>query len=135
MKISELKGHEGFVTALQAMVDGLERQSKRKGFVVDMKTFGEDGGETCFGCAATCALQEMYGVNFDASNVDPRGERARALGERWQRLNRFEYDMDSARCGYLAGLAALCGINNYEGADWYLSSYNWKEQETKEVVC
>ena len=67
MKISELKGHEGFVTALQAMVDGLKRQSKRKGFMVDMVTFGNVSPETCYGCAATCTLQEMYGVNFERS--------------------------------------------------------------------
>lgn len=55
--------------AVDAMIKGLIRQSKRKGFKIQMQSYGGYSAEeqVCFGCAATCTLQEIAGKNLTRS--------------------------------------------------------------------
>lgn len=51
--------------AITAMIDGLREQSQREDFVVDMHDFGtKRNSGMCCGCAATCAIQKLTGINF-----------------------------------------------------------------------
>jgi hypothetical protein len=56
--------------AVQAMIDGLKTHSKREDFIIKMSTYGELSEKNiCFGCAATCAVQQLSGVTFTADKI------------------------------------------------------------------
>jgi len=132
--------------ALTAMCDGLLKAERRKGFGIDMGTFGrvervegeEGSGKVCFGCAATCAIQEAANVRFGPENIAGLGRRRkmvnRSTGTRLtdNRLMSFERVMDSARRGYLYQLFSFFGFNGEEALLWMLrwrmDTANWKEQ-------
>jgi hypothetical protein len=88
---------------LFAMIKGLEKQSKRKDFQVDMGTFGvarhRRGKPICFGCAATCTIQQIAGKNLNHSHIEYPVDRAKVLGFHDEELNRFESYVDSLRRG------------------------------------
>lgn len=115
--------------ALKAMCDGLEKQSQRRDFKVDMKTFGEVSNGVCFGCAATCTMQELAKVNLVPNTIC---HRERALGFDMVDCNTFELVMDSARAGSLIALFAYFNIdhklNPLPFKMWQLSTENWQQQ-------
>lgn len=61
--------------AVEAMIIGLETQSKRDDFKINMGHFlvvSVPSGESknvCFGCAATCALQQITGINLPPNKM------------------------------------------------------------------
>lgn len=118
--------------ALQAMVDGLRKQSQRQDFKVDMSTFGyyDFETETCFGCAATCAVQEAFGVTFDKESIDFLVYRAEAVKCDARDLDKFESAIDCARQGDLRYLFRFFGAEYSAEFDhrFELYSDNWKEQ-------
>lgn len=65
--------------AVQAMIDGLKN---RRGLRINMGTYGQSEDEKskiCYGCAATCTVQQVAGKKIPASLIDFTHERARAL--------------------------------------------------------
>lgn len=91
--------------AVDAMIAGLRRQSRRKKFLIDMDTYGaySVSRSMCFGCAATCALQEIAGKNFvDFFSIRDNALRLKYLGleehsDMW--YNCFEKAIDELRKG------------------------------------
>lgn len=95
--------------AIKAMWQGLIEQSKREDFVINMQSFG--GYSTfqgiCFGCAATCSIQQLSGVNFEMSNshsIVDVSKRSKLLKIEMDSLNRFEACIDEFRNGDLTYL-------------------------------
>lgn len=89
---------------LFAMIKGLEKQSKRKDFKIDMGTFGDarwvtGNKQICFGCAATCTIQEIAKKKLDPSNIAYLLDRAKLLGFEEGELNQFESWVDLMRRG------------------------------------
>jgi hypothetical protein len=117
--------------ALQFMVDGLKRQSLRNDFTVEMGSFGDHIKDfKCFGCAATCTIQEIAQKDFVDFNVIETTRRANFLGFDVYELSWFEGAMDFARRGKLSGIFNFCG-QQYEQPQEYpffLTNDNWKEQ-------
>ena len=115
--------------ALKAMCDGLEKQSQRRDFKIDMKTFGEVSNGVCFGCAATCTVQELAKVNLVPNTIYDRG---RALGFDAGDCYNFEFIMDSARAGSLIAIFAYFNLdhklNPLPFKMWQLNTENWREQ-------
>jgi len=117
--------------ALQAMVDGLREQSKREDFIIDMGWFvGKEDG-ICCGCAATCALQRLAGVNFTIENS--------INANRFDLLQlkgaiSFESVIDDARQGYMSELFGFYGFDRDSNPDlpqnpnFDLETDNWEEQ-------
>ncbi len=103
--------------ALRAMINGLFNQDEREDFRIDMTSFGNievnEGREIdyCYGCAATCALQEIAHKNFVDSDIMSSGSRARFLGFDYDELSDFEYAMEEARNGLLLRLFKFYNIS------------------------
>lgn len=96
--------------AVRAMIDGLRRQSNREGFEIDMDTFGQVSREVCFGCAATCAVQEIYGdlgADYDFSLTHYR---AKMWGINQSDLEQFEFAIDNLRSGWDGVLFGYFGL-------------------------
>jgi len=125
-------------TALQAMIDGLKFQSQRKDFRVDMSTFGafhesrNKGNPVCFGCAATCTVQQLSKVNFTDSQIDSLEERSFLTIHNSNDLDRFEDAIDYARMGDLIPIFSYMGnLDSHELIDdsqWILNTDDWQEQ-------
>ena len=128
-------------TALQAMIDGLRLQSQRKDFRVDMTTFGGfsgfgDSGDkenpVCFGCAATCTIQQLSGVNFTDSQIFSLSGRSRQTIRNAKDLDEFEDAIDSARLGHLIPIFDYMGNRpSHEliaDPQWILCTDDWQEQ-------
>ena len=120
--------HQKFTAqqAINAMITGIEKALDKsdKGdytnFKLDMGTFGRKSGNsaTCYGCAATVALQELYGYVFtpkdythkDDDELTPERHHARALTENVATsidsldVFNFEHAVDSFREGSLQPL-------------------------------
>lgn len=110
--------------ALQAMVDGLRKQSKRSDFKISMGTYGssvltnedEDEGPNnpyiCYGCAATCAVQEIAQKDLTCEDLlsEDRNDQAIALGFYKQDIYEFESAINQARMGYLIEMAVYYKI-------------------------
>ena len=132
-------------TALQYMVDGLLRQSKRDDFIIDMATFGkidtllfnevaEDkafyvGKKYCFGCAATCTLQEIANKNIIPNDIAiaRNFNRSKYLGFNVEEMLTFESAIDEFRIdGSLEGLFGFF-YTGPEGS-FQLVSLDWLEE-------
>jgi hypothetical protein len=88
--------------ALQAMIDGLLEADKRPDFAVNMTTFGMVGRSgACHGCAATCTLQKLAGVQFSRDVIGRGDDRAVAVGLPFAEVAAFETAVDFARKGML----------------------------------
>lgn len=128
--------------ALQAMVDGLLKQNKRKTFQVDMGSFGNsfyDGNKNiCCGCAATCTIQEVANKNLTAASIVCCEERADFLGFDKYDLEYFEGVIEDARCGMMNSLFdyfRLIKKANKDNIDtfpnFHLTSETWKKEIPK----
>jgi len=125
-------------TALQAMIDGLKFQSQRKDFRVDMSTFGaftdfgNKGNPVCFGCAATCTVQQLSKVNFTDSQINSLEERSRQTICNSNDLDRFEDAIDNARMGDLIPIFDYMGDRDSHeliaDSQWLLCTDDWQEQ-------
>lgn len=123
--------------ALDMMVKGLLKQDRRKDFEVDMGSFGgfAYSVKICYGCAATCTIQQIAKKNFQSSNIERSSCRAKVMGIDKYELDSFETAIDDARSGYLSALYMFCKITNQESlpkkASFCLDNDNWKEQIPK----
>ena len=122
-------------TALQYMVDGLLKQSKRKGFMINMETFGElediDTGkkskQICIGCAATCAIQQLANKNLNKENIQYLARRAKYLGFDYVELDAFEMALDKFRYADFTYLFNFFGISGSRSMVWqYEKNYTYK---------
>ena len=122
----EMTGRAGFTTAVDAMINGLEKQDNRDGFRVDMAVFGDVscptafGKRTCIGCAATCMIQEFFDVDFDVNSIPNEHTRAAAVNLSIDRLLRFEVAIEYLRCGYPSKLCDLFRLDaqDYRAVAW-----------------
>jgi len=132
--------------AIQAMIDGLEKQSQRPDFRVDMLSYSYTSNRLCFGCAATCAVMELTKTDLDITNINthrdirlwpliPVDEVIRFEFIMNQvRLNGFKYLFDSF--GYpnwwqriilmIMGYTFIGGTRLTKNIR--LDNYNWKER-------
>jgi len=123
--------------ALRAMVDGLLEQSQREDFLIEMSDWGSATEKVCFGCAATCTLQKVAGINlmpgtqrYGVGNLDWRSDQ---LGLDENDVNHFENAMNDARMGDLETLFEyfdidVQGLGLIRDYEWYLHNDNWRKQ-------
>lgn len=121
--------------ALQAMIDGLANQSKRLDFVIDMGTYGSTNGKTCFGCAATCAIQQITDRTLTTKSigVSNLSIRSKSTGIDKEDYSIFEDAINSARQGYLSDLFDYFKLEHDYDFDYRFDmvSDNWEEQIPK----
>ncbi|MFZ1322333.1 MAG: hypothetical protein WAT71_12335 [Ignavibacteria bacterium] len=80
---------------IDAMIQGLKNPSCR----ISMETYGKVRNKTCFGCAATNALQYLAGKKFTATNIKSGSDRAKFLEIDCELLDNFEHAIDYLRSG------------------------------------
>ncbi len=114
--------------ALEFMVNGLVKNDKRKDFVIDQFHFIEERtySNALFGCAATCAIQEIMGDDV-------------VTKEKYfnypKEIHEFKYIMNDAKQGFMDLLFEFCKKksyfrHNYNGR-WNLFNKNWKKELPK----
>lgn len=129
--------------AIRYMIDGLQAQSIRPDFVISMGTFlstshNLSSKRVCCGCAATCAIQQIAGVNITIKQYE---EHFAHCGNLWDKLSAmtgfdredvrsFEDALDWVRCGEVETLFEWCGIETprkYRGAQVTpeMTTENW----------
>lgn len=113
--------------ALQAMIDGLLEQSKRKDFTIWMGSFGYVKEDMCYGCAATCAVQKIFNKNFEVHSITSRSF---LFGISFCDLKFFEIAIDAARNGRLSSLFSYFhkDFSDRWENKWMLQDHNWREQ-------
>ncbi|MGG6263184.1 hypothetical protein ACQ4M3_07880 [Leptolyngbya sp. AN03gr2] len=118
--------------ALRQMVKGLLKQTQRPNFHINMMSYGSTADEICFGCAATCAVQELKGLDLDSVTIQTLELRAGALNTSCLDQKEFEQAIDAARVGRILELFEYMGV-----PDRYNSSYdrrfclctrNWRDE-------
>lgn len=121
--------------ALEFMVKGLLKHSKRKDFKIDMSTFGfyDSLKKKCYGCCATCAVQEVAGKKLKGEEMSLRGM---ALNMNDYERGSFEMAIDQARRGDVKGLFYFCEKGNKFNEDtmnnrFSLENKNWKKELPK----
>lgn len=131
---------------VHAMCDGLLAAADRADFCVDMNTYGDtadfDGGrETCYGCAATCTLMKLTGVQLTPSTIVSHSRHADAAGLPLTDVADFERAVDAFRAGHVDGLSPFWNLPRFcdtprdvvnEAAGqvgyWSLDNSTWREQ-------
>lgn len=128
--------------ALNAMVIGLMRQNMRSDFTISMETYGGNNGITCFGCAATSAVQEL--TKQTVTIQDFKGE-IEFFSDNWDAIfkgydapdiHSFELAINSARVGFIYELFKYFNLaytqerdeeffKYYETLGIDMTSYNW----------
>ena len=112
--------------ALEYMCDGLLRQDKREGFVINMATYGRSRRKVCFGCAATSTIQEIAGQNLTLQNISCR----ELIGFDTDELFGFEMVINEARLGSLHSLFEFCKVTKVDHRKWndlwVMTNENWK---------
>jgi len=117
--------------AVQAMIDGLLEQDARKGFKVDMDTFGSSMDGICYGCAATCAVQKIAGKDLPADVIGMAREEAEFLGFDLKDVIDFEFAIDDLRAGDTKGLSEYYDrfiSDELRYPEFSLHSRDWREQ-------
>ena len=110
-------GRAGFIAAVAAMIEGLKQQDQRSDFTIDMSSYGEafsseeHGEKKCFGCAATCAIQQYFGVNFDIENISNCYVRSIAINVPKHMVASFENAIEYLRNGRVWQLSEICELN------------------------
>jgi hypothetical protein len=125
----------------QAMIDGLINQSKRDDFQIKMHTFGNSDGLVCFGCAATCTIQQLSNFNFkhpfEINNVSRRYETIdnKSLFKDIKELNTFEMAIDNFRTSFPEDICYFLNLDYQKIKEIIqsvnplpLSTNNWQER-------
>ena len=124
---------------IQAMITGLKFQDSREDFFVDMGSFAGkrpsfgDEGETCFGCAATCALQQLSGVNLTSKIGGLHSSYIRSSVYKLDPLevSDFEIAIDALRKGDCATIIGLYGVSHRQWPEMnlpMLRTDNWRKK-------
>lgn len=112
--ISILEKIEGKVyKALEFMLAGIESARNRADFKIDMGTFGNsvrltDNSRMCYGCAATCTIQQIANKEFKGKEIVWCVDRADYLGFNKNELDRFEEAIDSVRMADFQEIIDFC---------------------------
>ena len=124
--------------AVDAMIAGLRRQSRRKNFEIKMATYGSSVGKICFGCAATCTIQELAHKNLPPESMSLEMLRAEFLGFNTVDLSEFESVINNLRNGYVYHILSYFEvkqelIDEVQHSSFYitlpvLDTHNWKEK-------
>ncbi|MCK5608227.1 hypothetical protein KAR91_40475 [Candidatus Pacearchaeota archaeon] len=87
--------------AVQAMIVGIERQNERKDFEIVMSSYGGkiEIDSVCYGCAATCAIQELFKKDFTDKRIKDRWNRSEFMDCDEGDLYYFESAIDFFRMG------------------------------------
>jgi hypothetical protein len=125
--------------ALQFMLDGLIKQSERADFKVDMRYFGALFEGVCCGCAATCAIQELTGINFDSKTIKSVDTRAEAISISESELLLFESAINEVREGCIILLFEFCNLDSSDYKPIFelcITTCNWENQlpRVKELI-
>lgn len=98
--------------AIRAMIRGLQRQGRRKQFRIKMSSWGHTEKEMCYGCAATCTVQEIAHRNLVPGKelINDTYDRARFFGFDRDDLDNFEQAMNQVRLGSFISLYWFLGI-------------------------
>lgn len=96
--------------AIKAMCVGLRRQSQRADFCISMGSFGDASFDMCYGCAATCAIQELAQRDLDVDTIIGVSKRADALGLSRRDMYAFEGLIDRVRRGVFGPLFEYYGM-------------------------
>ena len=126
--------------AVRAMITGLHKADAREDFKINMNTFGKKFENICYGCAATCAIQEIAGIEYMPTQpVDLLSDRALILfGKSYTLDNQnnlfdFELAIDNFRCGKPEFLLKIYGIKEtvknhhlFKHQNWSLTNKSWK---------
>ena len=121
--------------AIQFMLDGLRTQSKRKDFKIDMNSYGafdiikpatrnERKKIICYGCAATCAIQQIAQKNLIPGMIGDYDTRAQWLGFDEDELKQFEWALDSFRMGAFTKILNFFGIYADETKQFFTDKYS-----------
>lgn len=100
--------------AVMAMVEGIRKQRKRPDFCLDMDTFGMAIGGICYGCAATCAVQEIYNHDLNIHEIQSRLLKIRAFDADSIDLADFEKAIDSLRQGIYLPLFDYFDVDKHD---------------------
>lgn len=119
--------------AVEAMITGLEEQSKREDFKIDMRTFGTAYADLCYGCAATCAVQKLTKYNYCIFTIDHRLLRATSVNVSTNDLTIFENAIDQLREGSIRMLFLYFG-KDIPRCFMYVR-LNPKTNKIKKVFC
>lgn len=122
--------------ALVAMCDGLEAAYRRYGFRIDLFTRGASSAKFCYAGAATCAIQELFEVQFGQEDIKRLARRASVCSLGIRDLGRFERAMQSARLGDLRLLYEYFDAEEpqplrlvpKQPRRWYLNNDDWQRQ-------
>ena len=116
--------------AIQAMIDGLKNYNSKPGFNIDMGTYGRAVKGICFGCAATCTIQQIAGEDIPENNIHSLKDHAYALDFDIREVIDFEFAIDSFRSNDVSPLFYFYGKENPIGlyTDWFLDTDNFMEQ-------
>lgn len=124
--------------ALEFMRDGLLKQSRRKKFKIFMGTFGQSVNDICYGCAATCTIQEIANKNFVNGEIVNTSSRAEYLHFDKYELSHFEDAIDSARAGFLSNIFSFLEKEDmyhshkdklrYTMDDFCMDGDDWKDE-------
>jgi len=112
--LEKIKGKPS--VAVRASILGIKKHSQREDFYIDMDTYGFSYDGSCFGCMATCGLQELTGVTFGPDTIWNRDLRAAAVGESLREVTDFEDAINELRMGAPSYLFRFCGVQ-VEGYD------------------
>jgi hypothetical protein len=105
--------------ALEAMYIGLKNVKRRRGFKLNMQTFGKKSflyeKPICFGCAATCALEQLSGKKLLFSKIKKHQlwtheDLASYYKVDFEKFIKFELALDKARKGSLRELMTIYGF-------------------------
>jgi hypothetical protein len=129
--------------AIAAMLTGLQRADAHEfgDFEIDMSTFGVslhptvyepvykvdyEKPKTCYGCAATCTLMQLFNFTFTPDNIGNSYKRACALNVDGEDLDTFEAAMDCYRMGCPEQLFKYFGVA--DRFDDFMTAIGWEGQ-------
>ena len=138
----EFRYRAGFCAAVAAMLEGLKNQNYREDFTVDMGGWGcvrhvrHREKPLCVGCAATCALQEYFDVDFNADNISNVAFRAAAVNAYVDDVDGFEEAINTLRVASAKKLGHFCSLTRAENKFVcdkfenlpYLTTKHWEER-------
>lgn len=132
---------------VHAMCDGLLAAADRDNFCVDMNTFGDTAdfgspdNECCYGCAATCTLMKLTGVQLTPQTILGHSRHAAAVGLPDRDVGDFERAVDAFRCGYDGEWSTFWKLPEFcdtprdvvneaieHAGCWALANSDWREQ-------
>lgn len=127
--------------AIAAMLTGLQRADAHEfgDFEIDMSTFGsapyksqvlygDNAKNTCYGCAATCTLMQLFNFTFTPYNIGNAYKRAVALNVDGEDLDIFEGAMDCYRMGIPLQLFKYFDVA--DRFDEYMVALGYEEGQT-----